>query len=47
MDVVGLSRGRSHAIPPWSDEIVHEVNDRVANEAPAIYILANAWHPSC
>ena len=36
-DAVGLARGRSHAIPPWSDQKPHEINNWVANETGDIF----------
>ena len=41
MDALGLARGRSHAIPPWLNQEVHEAKDRGANEALAIHCLAS------
>ena len=40
MDAVGLTRGRSHAIPPWPDQKAHEATDWVAKEALAILAFA-------
>ena len=37
---VGLTRGRSHGIPPWPEQEAHEAKHRVATEALAIKYLA-------
>ena len=44
MDAVGLARGRSYVIPPWSDQEAHQAKNCAANEALAIYILAKVQH---
>ena len=43
-DVVGLARGRIHAITPWPDQEAHEAKYRVANEVVAIYFVADVWY---
>ena len=43
MDAVRIARGRSHATPPWPDQEAHEANYRVADEALAVWFLANVW----
>ena len=43
VDAAGLARGRSHAILPWPDQEAHEAKYWDANEALAIFFVANMW----